>query len=193
MHTAEDKELSGRLQKGDIEAFDLLYHRYASRLYAFGMKYLKSESDSEELVQSVFTRLWESHRKIDKELSVRSYLFTIAYNDICKLFRSRTYLKKYIDDTLATSSVVSSGYEESIEYRSALEQVNKIIEILPEKQKAAFIKSKIDGISSREIASELGLSVGTVDNYISDTLRFIRRNVEKATLPAILFCFVFLF
>jgi len=46
----EDIELVERLQKGDIEAFDLIYDKYSGKLYAFGIKYLKSKTEAEELV-----------------------------------------------------------------------------------------------------------------------------------------------
>jgi RNA polymerase sigma factor (sigma-70 family) len=79
----DDIELVERLQKGDVEAFDLIYEKYSGKLYAFGLKYLQSTAEAEELVQAVFLKIWENHKHIDKELSFKSYLFTITYNDIC--------------------------------------------------------------------------------------------------------------
>ncbi|HOS73382.1 MAG TPA: sigma-70 family RNA polymerase sigma factor, partial [Bacteroidales bacterium] len=92
----EDSELIKKLQKGDVEAFDLIYEKYAGKLYLFGLKYLRTSADAEELVQSVFLKIWENHKQLNKELSFKSYLFTIAYNDICKLFRKRKYMQKFI-------------------------------------------------------------------------------------------------
>lgn len=193
MLSTDDKDLAQRLQRGDIVAFDLLYHRYAGKLYAFGMRYLKSAADAEELVQTVFAALWERHGKVDSDLSLKSYLFTIAYNEICRTFRSKGYLRQYIDHTLNTASESSSENEESLDFRSVLDQVLKILDKLPEKQKQVFLKSRIDGKSSREIASEFGLSPGTVDNYISDTMKYLRSKTDKVALPVIFFCFMFLF
>ena len=82
-----DKELVERLQKGDIEALDMIYFRYSGKLYAFGLKYLKSKEEAEELAQSVFLKLWENKENLKSELSFKSYLFTIAYNESCTLFR----------------------------------------------------------------------------------------------------------
>ena len=170
----DDNELVERLQKGDVEAFDLIYDKYSGRLYAFGLKYLRSTAESEELVQSVFLKLWENYKNLKKESSFKSYLFTIAYNDICKLFRKRNYLQKFIDDTLYKNSQSSSETEDGIDYQSVLDQVQKIVDKLPERQKTIFLKSREEGKTTKEIAAELSLSPGTVDNYISETLRFIR-------------------
>jgi RNA polymerase sigma-70 factor (family 1) len=187
----DDFELVERLQKGDVEAFDLIYEKYSVKLYNFGLKYLRSTAEAEELVQSVFLKLWENYRSLKKESSFKSYLFTIAYNDICKLFRKRNYRQKFIDDTLYESSHSSSEAEDGIDYQSVLDQVQQIIDNLPERQKTIFLKSRQEGKSAKEIAEEVGLSPGTIDNYISEALKFIRSRLNKESLPVLLFFSLF--
>lgn len=187
-----ENELVERLKKGDLEAFDKIYGIYAGRLHAFGMRYLKSTAEAEELVQSVFLKLWENHSRIDLALSFRSYLFTIAYNDICKLFRRQGYLQKYVLETLYENRQSSNTAEEGTEYRSVLEEVQRLLGTLPESQKKAFIMSKIEGKTSKEVATQLGLSPGTVDNYISGALKMLRGKITDKNLPVILFIILFL-
>jgi RNA polymerase sigma-70 factor (family 1) len=176
---SEDIELVERLQKDEVEAFDILYEKYSGKLYTFGLKYLRSASEAEELVQSVFLKVWGTHKKLNKDLSFKSYLFTVAYNEICNLFRKRNYHQKFIDDTLHMNSQSSSTIEDRIESQLVLERVQKIIDKLPERQKSIFLKSRKEGKSTKEIAQELGLSPGTIDNYISESLKFIRSRLEK--------------
>lgn len=178
----EDVELIKRLRKGDIAAFDAIYQKYSGRLFNFGLKLLRSEAETEELIQSVFMKLWENHRNLKPELSFKSYLYTIAYNDICKLFRQRNYMRKFIDYHVSEESGIFSDLGERLDYKSLLEHVRKVINKLPEKQKAIFIKSREEGKSTREIAVEMGLSPGTVDNYISESLKFIRKNISEKDL-----------
>lgn len=156
------------------------------------MKYLRSAGEAEELVQSVFLKLWENHKHLDKDLSFKSYLFTIAYNDICKLFRKRNYLQKFISDTLYENSRSSSQTEEGIEFQSVLNRVRQIINKLPERQRVIFCKSKLEGKLTKEIAEELSLSPGTVDNYISEALRYIRKRLNTEDLALLLFASLFL-
>ena len=174
-----DFELVTRLQKDDIKAFDLLYAKYAVNLYRFALKYLKSKEESEELVQSVFMKLWEMRRSVKADTSFKSFLYTIVHNDMCVLFRKRKYNQDFIRETLRMTDQASTEVEESIDYRSALEKVEKIIENLPEKQKLIFIKSRHEGKSTKEIAEEVGLSPGTVDNYISASLKFIKSKLKN--------------
>lgn len=182
----DDCELVERLQKGDVEAFDLIYAKYSGKLYAFGFKYRRSTAESEELVQSVFLKLWENHKSLKIESSFKSYLFTIAYNDICRLFRKSNYQQKFIDNTLHENPQSSTLIEEGIDYHFVLERVDQIIGKLPERQRIIFLKSRQEGKSSKEIAKEVGLTPGTVDNYISEALKFIRIRLDNESLPVLL-------
>ena len=187
-----DYELVERLQEGNVEAFDLFYEKYSGKLYSFSLKYLRSTDEAEELVQSVFLKIWENRKHIDKELSFKSYLFTIAYNDICKLFRKRSYLQKFIGDTLYENRFSSTETEDKIDFQSVLSRVDQIVEKLPERQKNIFRKSRHEGKSSKEIAEELSLSPGTVDNYISEALKLIRKRLPSEDI-AFLLCFSLFF
>jgi len=187
-----DIDLVERLQKGDVEAFDLIYEKYSGKLYAFALKYLRSTAEAEELVQWVFLKVWENYKNLKKESSFKSYLFTIAYNDICKLFRKRNYEQKFINDSLYENSHPSFSIEEGIDYKSVLDQVEQIVNNLPEKKKNIFLRSRKEGKSTKEIADEVGLSPGTVDNYISEALKFIRSRLHHENLSILLLFSLFL-
>lgn len=182
----DDIILVEKLRKGDLESFDLLYERYAKKLHYFGMKYLKSEVETEELVQTVFLKVWENHANLKKELSFKSFLFTIAYNDICKIFRKKYYHQKYVDDILTKNPQPFEEIEKVFQCKSVLEHIQKIIDTLPERQRVIFRKSREEGKSSREIADEVGLSSGTVDNYISKSLKLIISGLHNEQLPVLL-------
>lgn len=187
----DDSELIENLRKGDVEAFDLVYKKYAQKLYAFSLKYLKSVEETEELVQSVFLKVWENQQNLKKETSFKSYLFTIAYNEICNLFRRRKYQQKFAAETMIENREASDVTEDQIDYQSVLQQVEMIIARLPEKQKLIFMKSRMEGKSTKEIALELGLSSGTVDNYISEALKLIRSSLKDKHFSTLLFFSLF--
>jgi RNA polymerase sigma-70 factor (family 1) len=187
----DDNELVERIQKDCVEAFDLIYKKYSGQLYAFGLKYLKSSDEAKELVQSVFLKVWEKRHKLNKELSFKSFLFTVTYNDICKLFRKRNYQRQFIIASVNENSQVSTEAEESIDYRSSLERVLQIINKLPERQKSVFLRSRIEGKTTKEIAVEMSLSPGTVDNYISECLKYLRRSMRYENLTILLIVLFF--
>ena len=143
------------------------------------------------MVQDVFVKVWENRKTLKKDASFKSYLYTIAYNDILKYFRSNSYHKAYVKEVAAISPE-AVNLEERIDYASVLEEVDSLIDKLPERRRTIFIKSRKEGLSSKEIAGLLKLSPGTIDNNISEALKFIRQNLHAESLTVLLFFFLFL-
>jgi len=190
--STSDYELMDKLRKqSDMEAFDLIFKKYGNKLFGFALKYLKSKEETEGLVQEVFLKIWENRKNLKKESSLKSYLFTIAYHDICKIFRKKQIHEKFKNEIISTGSR-SINLEEQLEFRSTLEQVDKLIEKLPQKQKLIFLKSRREGKRTKEIADEMSLAQGTVDNYISAALKFIRKNSADKNLALLLYFAIFI-
>ena len=187
-----DSILVDNLQHGDLYSFDLLFKKYGDKLYGFAVRYLKSEADAEELVQDVYVKIWEERGKLKKESSFKSYLFTIAYNDICKIFRQRNYHKIYVEEIIFRDNNFDN-IDEKMDYSSALEQVQLWIEQLPPRRKEIFNMRHKEGKSSKEIAKELNISPGTVDNHISEALNFLREHANRNNLGILLFISLFIY
>ncbi len=177
-----DFELVTKLRKDDVKAFDLLYAKYAVNLYRFALKYLRSVEDAEELVQSVFMKIWEIRSSIRTDTSFKSFIYTIAYNSMCTIFRKRKYKREFIQEVIYLDNKTDTDTEDKIDSRSLLDKVERIIDNLPEKQKVIFLKSRNEGKSTKEIAIEIGLSPGTVDNYISASLKVIKSKLKSESI-----------
>ena len=192
-HTPDDK-LVDHLRNGDLEAFDFIFKKYGDRLFGFALTYLKSREETEELVQNVFLKIWENRKNLKnpgKESSLKSYLFTIAYHNMCRLFREKQIHDKFAEEILVQGNRTVC-MEEQLEYKSTLEQVNRLIEKLPEKQKIIFLKSRKEGKSSKEIADEMNIAPGTVDNQISIAIKFLKKNLPEGSFAVLLYFAVFL-
>jgi RNA polymerase sigma-70 factor (ECF subfamily) len=178
------------LSKGNLLAFNTLYNEYSGRLYRFAFGYLKSEDEAGELVQEVFTTIWEKRSNLKEELSFKSFLFTIAFNIIKKHFRTRTYLNEYFKKGIGDDLDMQTS--QKITYDSLYQYVTELVNQLPERRREIFIKSRFEGLSIKEIAKKLGISHKTVENQLTDALKFIRTNLNKETISAILFFALFI-
>ncbi|OFY67656.1 MAG: hypothetical protein A2V64_00820 [Bacteroidetes bacterium RBG_13_43_22] len=188
--TVENESLLVKsLSKGNLLAFNTLFREYSGRLYHFAYGYLKSETESEELVQEVFTKIWGKRTELKHELSFKSYLFTIAYNIIRKHFRTKAYFSEYLKSGI--SSDLDMQTSEKITYDSLHKYIAELINQLPARRKEIFVKSRFEGLSIKEIAEELKISHKTVENQLTDALRFIRINLNKENIPVILFFILF--
>jgi RNA polymerase sigma-70 factor (ECF subfamily) len=168
------------LSKGNLLAFNTLYRAYSGRLYRFALGYLKSESEAEELVQEVFTIIWEKRRDLKEELSFKSFLFTISFNIIRKHFRTKAYLSDYL--RTGTGSEQDIQTSQKILYDSLHHYVTELANKLPARRKEIFIKSRFQGLSIKEISEELKISHKTVENQLTDALKFIRTNLNRESL-----------
>jgi RNA polymerase sigma-70 factor (ECF subfamily) len=177
------------LSKGNLLAFNTLYRAYSGRLYRFALGYLKSESEAEELVQEVFTIIWEKRTDLKEALSFKSLLFTISFNIIRKHFRTKAYLSAYLQT--GTGSEQDLQTPQKVLYDSLYQYINELVNKLPARRKEIFIKSRFQGLSIKEIAETMKISHKTVENQLTDALKFIRTNLNRESLPVILFFVLF--
>ena len=184
-----ESNLVRELSQGNILAFNTLFREYGCRLYRFAYGYLKSEAEAEELVQEVFTIIWEKRATLKEELSFKSFLFTIAFNIIKKHFRARTLYEEFsksgnVDDwDMHTTNQVF--------YNSLFQYVSTLVNQLPTRRREIFIKSRFEGLNTAEIANELKISHKTVENQLTEALKYIRKNVKMENLPLLLFLVLF--
>ena len=169
------------LSKSNILAFNSLYYEYSRRLYRFAYGYLKSEEESEELVQEVFTIIWEKRKELKEELSFKSFLFTIAFNIIRKHFRTKSYLTGYLGTGVKSERDTQTS--DKVIYNSLHKFILDLADQLPYRRKEIFIKSRVQGYSIKEIAEELKISHKTVENQLTSALKYIRTNLNREYDP----------
>ena len=75
-----DERLMQEIKADNMFAFDMLYKKYSKRLYKFAYYILKSPEESENIVQDVFLSLWENRNKVEKDSSVKYYVFTLKHH-----------------------------------------------------------------------------------------------------------------
>jgi RNA polymerase sigma-70 factor (ECF subfamily) len=188
-----DQNLVQLLQRGNVAAFDSRFDGYSQKLFGFALNYFKNETDAEELVQEVFVKVWENRQTLKSELSFKSYLFTIALNQIRKHFNKRATSLRYLESLQNNPEFAENHAIHEDDYESALQQIKLLIDQMPTRRREIFTKSKIEGKSSREVASELNISPGTVDNQVSEALRFIRSRLKTEDFPILIFAVLFVY
>ena len=184
-----DHDLIKKLKQGHIEAFNQLFYAYSSRLYHFAFGYLKSKEEAEELVQEIFSKIWEKRDRLDEGLNFKSYLFTIAFNAVKKHFRSQALLNRYFD--YVGSNVPEDSVSEDVDYISLKALVDELVNHMPEKRKAVFVKSRYEGKNTKEISEEMSISKSTVENHLNQALKYLRQHLNQKYLSGILFSILF--
>jgi RNA polymerase sigma-70 factor (ECF subfamily) len=189
----DDHKLVLLLQKGDVEAFDSLFEIYSPKLFGFSMKYFKNDQDAEELVQEVFVQVWEHRTTLKSEYSFKSYLFTIALNRIRKFFNKRSSSLRYLESLKHDPELGNNELFLDDDYDAMLQKINQLIDQMPPRRCEIFMKSKLEGKSAREVAAELNISAGTVDNQVSEALKYIRTRISNENATLLLYAALFIF
>lgn len=164
------------LKRGDHEAFTYVYQKYFKALMCFTNKYLKNTHDAEEIVQSLFLKLWERRLDINESMSFKSYLFQIASNDVNNFIKRKIIEKRYVDwaQYFLYASYEYENNNEMQDYLEKITQVNSLINMLPPKRKLIFKMKKIDGLTHNEIANDLNLSVRTIENHVLKAMSYLK-------------------
>ncbi|MCP2025439.1 RNA polymerase sigma-70 factor (ECF subfamily) [Flavobacterium sp. HSC-32F16] len=172
-----DEELVQLLKQGRDKAFDELYFRYRDLLVRFVYARMKSIPISEEIVQEVFTTIWERRTTILIQKSFMAYIYTSVRYKTLDYIKSYSVTDQYIQEVLEKNTVIqtfSNTIEDSIYYEELQNAVDKAAALLPKKSKEVFILSRIKQYSNKEIADELNVSLETVKYHITYALKFMR-------------------
>lgn len=173
-----DNGLIARLRSGDMEAFKLLFERYSNRLYQFSLKYLRDKEDAEDLLNDVFLKIWENRVSLKTNTSFQSYLFTIAYNNIRQRYLKKSREEKYIQVFAAENLFDPKKGEDIQDYLLVVQEINKVISLLPARRKEIFNLSYKEELKNHEIANKLGLSEQFVKNQLSIARKYIISKIK---------------
>lgn len=179
--------------KGDMRSFDAIYFVFSPKLQKFVHSLVKTDNDTEEIVQDVFVKVWESREKLKNYSSFESYLFSIAYNTTITLLRKRAKETQYVEYVKSVQIEFDDPVTaEEADWEDIDEKLNLLIEKMPPRQKEVFKMKHIQGFSYKEIAENLGLSINTIENHMVKAHKFLKENLGKNYFPALLFIHLFL-
>jgi RNA polymerase sigma-70 factor (ECF subfamily) len=176
------KELFQSLSKGDEVAFEKLFHLYFPRLYAFSFKLINDSGLAKDVVQNVFIKVWETRFSFNFE-NPEAFIYQMVRNASLNYIRHLKVIdnvklqvkNQYVGEELYYIDLV--GNEPYILIEKELEgKIIKVMESLPAKCLTVFRLSRVDGYKNREIATQLRISIKSVEKHLSKALLIYRRN-----------------
>jgi len=188
--TYTDRELLQQVANGDIFAFRQLFEGYRLRLFSFVLQMTHSRVDAEEIVQDVFTKIWESRIQLTAVEYPGKYIYTIArnktLNHLTRLARDRRLLQQ----VWANVSQSDNPTEDILQAQESQRLINEAISRLSLQQQTIFQLSRDQGLTHEEIAARLGLSKSRVKNVLVEALKQIRAHLERyaALITALICC-----
>ena len=188
-----DETLVKRFISGDIKAFDDIYSTFNYKLQKFIFSLVKTESDTEDILQEVFVKIWEHREKLRNNASFDTYLFTTAYNTTISFLRKKAKNIQYVEYLKSVQIEIDEfNYIDGINKEEVGEQINLLVEKMPSRQREVFKMKHFQNYSYKEIAQALNISTNTVENHIVKAHKYLKKNLGKAYLSVLLFIHLFL-
>ncbi len=170
----EDK-LIKLLKEGDPSALERLFLLYKDKVFNTAISYIQNKEDAEEITQDVFVELFNSAAGFKGNSGISTWIYRITVNKSLDALRYRSRKKRFaIVRSIFSSTTgeleidkadfIHPGIETDMKEESAA--LFKALDKLPPNQKTAFILSKIEGLSNREISEIIGVSLSSVESIM---------------------------
>jgi RNA polymerase sigma-70 factor (family 1) len=169
-----DERLLLLLKSGDGKAFTEIYNRYWKLLFSVATNKIGNVVDAEEMVQEVFADLWRRRESVEIKLSVKSYLAAAikfqVYSSLAKKHRQLTAEQGLLEGPVFTP-------EQELDFKTLQIRLHESIASLPEKCRMIY-SLKQEGLSNKQIATSLAISVKTVEGQMTTALRRLRTGLD---------------
>ena len=184
-----DAEVMLRVGSDDNAAYEYLVTKFHRPIIAFMYRMVHNQALAEELAQEVFLRVYRSRKSYAAEAKFTTWLYRIATNLAVnhardhKIERSGKVvsLDEPDEETGATPDVADStlNAEQLLLRQERLAAIKKHVLALPEKQRAAVLMHKYQGMDYREIAAVLKLSESATKSLLFRAYEALRGRLKE--------------
>lgn len=188
-----DVKLMIRVQAGDRGAFRQLFERYFPSVVRYIAMMVRDPIRAEELAQEVFLNLYRVRTSYEPRTRFRTFLFRIATNAAISEQRARARERRALQalsehraiaqPSLSAGNdgagVRQNSAEEALLQSETLSTLYRALDELPERQKAALLLARMEGMSYRQVAKALGVSVPAVKSLVHRATLWIRKRCKE--------------
>lgn len=177
----DDIQLITAIAEKDNNAFRTLVERYQRVVINLAYKFTHNHQDAEDIAQEVFFAVWKQAKKFRGESAASTWIHRITVNHSLNYLRKHKREKSELpDDKLMHKAAPGSGNPDRVmESKYNKEIFYKALESLPEKYRIPFVLNKLEGMSYKEVAETLRISVPNVESRIHRAKRAMQEALIK--------------
>lgn len=182
------------MARGDQRAFRELVERYKKKVYYLALDMAGNPVDAEDISQEVFLKVYRSFATFRKGARLGSWLYRVTYNASIDHLRRRGASPEPVpDEILELRGRSGAGFLQSdvpepsaiLEAGQLQERITRALEKVSPQEKAVFLLRHYEDLMLKDIASSLGLSIGSVKSYLFRAVRKIQKELGPATLVSV--------
>jgi RNA polymerase sigma-70 factor (ECF subfamily) len=179
----QDGQLVELVAANDADALEALYDRYGKVAYSLARRILADATLAQDVVQEVFLSLWRNAGRFDAGRgTVATYLLSMTHHRAVDAVRREENLRRWrtTDEVLEFAPDPGSGVEDEVEASERRAQVRAALAELPPAQREALALAYFGGYTQREVASLVGVPLGTVKTRMAAGMRKLKDSLSDA-------------
>lgn len=186
-HMREKQWVRKVREEGDRSAFEKLFRAYYKRLHGFAYSYIEQKETAEDIVQSVFLKIWIQRENWNPPGTVKQYLFAAIRNETLNMLRHEKIIVDAEDDVIRSfrEPLRKIDIGEQSDTDCLRKKINEGIQRLPSSCRQIFLLNRRSGLTYTEIADYLGVSINTVNTQMGRALKSLRDHLSDY-LPVLL-------
>ncbi|WP_316793338.1 RNA polymerase sigma-70 factor [Pedobacter frigoris] len=173
-----DTELFRLLKSGDERAFTEIYKRYWSVLYLHARHMLHNRDSARDVVQEVFTAIWNKAADMELSVSLKAYLYRSIRNSVLNTIRKEKYESHYLEELGGFYEKGDFSTDSEVDFNELKRLIEQEVELLPDKMRQVFQLSRNEYLTHAEIAERLDISDLTVKKQINKAIHILRRKLD---------------
>ena len=177
---SEEEVLRG-LRDGNQAAFESIYRLYWHRLYLTAYSKVESHAEAEEIVQNIFSTLWEKRQTL-LITNLGAYLQISVRNRIINHIRGKITQRKYWEYYKNYIPLGRESTTDAVMYDDLAEAVEVAVNRLPEKSRQVFRLNRLEGKSIREIANLMKLSEKAIEYHLTKSIKELKVHLRDFIL-----------
>ena len=183
----KDLELVSLAKQGDRSAFSELVKRYEKKVYALALRIMQNPEDASDVLQDTFIQVFKKIKDFKEKSRFSTWLYRIAYNECLMRKRKKQIPTVSIDEPLVLASgeelkqeIVdwSSNPLATIENKELKNKLEEAISKLPGEYRDVVVLKDIEGLSHKEIADMLKISIPNVKTRLHRARMFLRKELS---------------
>lgn len=169
-----------KLKDSDHDSWSNLVGSYRNKLFSFAYSLSQDYEMSLDIVQQVFVKIYIVRKRLNPELSIKTYMYKSVYNEFINTLNKKKKIFR-LDYNYNFNQIHMDENDPTENYNiDKIELINTLIDQLPKKTKQVFVMSKKRGFSNFEISEILKIHPKTVEGHITKAFKMLRSNAKMS-------------
>lgn len=174
-----NRELVKHINQGERSAFKRLYKNHFRALCRFCWRYVESKSIAEGIVQEVFADIWDRNKTWGPKTSIKVYLYQSVKNRAIDYLKHKKVERKNHQRWMRQKENPTVDFKDQRGEKRLEMALQKAVSDLPERSRMVYKLHRKDGLTYKEIADVMEISVKTVESQMTRALKKLREQLSS--------------